>query len=270
MSASLREVQSRFARTIMEPRPLAELVREDDVADLVTASARQTRLERLDVYHSGYRARLVECLADDYPAMAYAMSGMHAMREGAFEALCHEYIATHPSRSPSLNRFGRHMAPFVLGRGGAHAGFLRDLAVLEWAIVEAIHAAPVEAIDLEALQNVPIEQWAGARFAPSGAASLIDFDYPVNRFFQAFKEDQAPAIPSAEGTTTAVYRRGWFVWRMDVAPPMRALLESLFAGVPLGEALDRVASHVESPEDVMLTFREWVAGGFFGRIDLEP
>jgi hypothetical protein len=266
VSAALRETQERFARMIMDPRPLADVAREDDVADLVTSSARQTCRERLDVYHSGYRARLVECLADDYPVMN------HAMGDLAFEALCQEYIAAHPSRSPSLNRFGRHMAPFVLGRGcgGAHASFLRDLAVLEWAVVEQIHAAPVDAIDLDALQRVPLEQWASARFSSSGAVSLLDLDYPVNRFFQAVKEERSPAIPDAEATTTAVYRRGWHVWRMDLTPVMRRLLDSLSAGRPLGAALDEIAPHVASADDVMLTFREWVAGGFFGRIDVAP
>jgi hypothetical protein len=264
MSTSLRETQAWLAQAIMSPRPLTEITGEDDAAELVTASAHQTRIERLDVYHSGYRARLVECLADDYPAMKYAMG------DAAFEALCHEYVAAHPSRSPSLNRFGRHMAPFVLGRGGERAGFLRDLAVLEWTLVEKVHDAPAHAIDLEALERLPLDRWASARFTPSGAVVALDFDYPINAFFQAFKEGRAPAIPEAAPTTTVVYRRGWGLWRMDLTPAMRALLESLFAGVPLGEALDRVASQVESAHDVMLTFREWVAGGFFSRVDIAP
>jgi hypothetical protein len=262
MSAPLRETQEWLARTIMSRRPLDEVASEEEVASFVTASVRQTRLERLAVYHDGYRARLVECLADDYPAMKYAMG------DDAFEALCHEYVAAHPSRSPSLNRFGRHMAAFAFGRGGEHAAFLRDLAVLEWAIVERIHAAPMEAIDLEALRALPIEQWAGARFTPSGAIDVLELDYPANRFFQAFKEGHAPAIPAPEATTTVVYRRGWAVWRMDLAPAVHALLVALFDGVPLGDALDRVAPQIGSADDVLATFRELVAGGFFARVDV--
>jgi hypothetical protein len=244
----------------MHPQPLGATVGEEEASAFVSAGPRQTRLERLDVYHAGYRSRLVECLADDFPAVEYALG------EEAFRTLCHAYIAEHPSQSPSLNRFGRHMAPFVLARGGALGAFLHDLAALEWAIVERIHAPPAEAIDLDVLQQVPLDLWAGARFAPSGAIEVLELRYAANRFFQAFREQQGPRIPDAAPTVTVVYRRGWSVWRMDLAPAMRKLLDALFAGVPLGEALEAAAQDGASADDVMTTFREWVAGGFFARI----
>jgi hypothetical protein len=72
-----------------------------------------------------------------------------------------------------------------------------------------------------------------------------------------------------------VYRRGFVVWRMDLTPAMAGLLDALFGGATLGEALGAIAVHAEDADalaeaerNVMLWFREWVAGGFFARVEL--
>ena len=75
-----------------------------------------TAAERLAIYRDGYRARLVECLADDYPAVR------HLLGAEAFEAIAHAYVDKHPSRSPNLNAFGRLMPAFL----AAHATHARD------------------------------------------------------------------------------------------------------------------------------------------------
>ena len=87
--------------------------------------------------------------------------------EAAFEAVAHDYIDEHPSRSPSLNGFGRSMAPFLAERadavGAAGVGaFAADLARVEWAIVEAIHAAPSPPLTLDRFEHMTPDQWATA------------------------------------------------------------------------------------------------------------
>jgi len=263
MTASMRQSQEWFARTVMHEGRLEDFVSELDAASYVDKGPRESRLERVGVYHEGYRARLVECLADDYPAVEYALG-----RE-AFAEMCSSYISAHPSRSPNLNAFGRHMPAFVLERGGVNAKFLRDLAVLEWTIVETIHAAPTPVLDVESLANVPDDRWPDVRLTPSGAVRLLAFRYPANRFFQAFREDRSPRIPEPEPAATAVYRSGYAIWRMDLEPAMRALLDALLAGSSLGQALELVASDIESEGAVMAAFRDWVSAGFFSAIRID-
>ena len=62
-----------------------------DVERFITPGPRMTAAERFEVYRSGYHARLVECLLDDYPVLA-AMLG-----EEQFGALCRAYVDRHPS-----------------------------------------------------------------------------------------------------------------------------------------------------------------------------
>ncbi len=60
MSARLPEVQRWMVDAIVSP------VSPHDLDGILTASERMTADQRLEVYRTGYEARLVECLRDDY------------------------------------------------------------------------------------------------------------------------------------------------------------------------------------------------------------
>jgi hypothetical protein len=287
LAASLRQLQQWFAASVMHPRALEDgvtahrlLERADDLERIVTASDRLSALQRLGVYHHGYHARLVEVLGDDYPAMKYAIG------DDAFESLGRRYVEAHPSRSPSLNFFGRHMASFLRDENGAHGveaidahrGFLADLAALEWAMVEVLHAAPAPTLSLETLSAIPPQKWASAKLPAADTVRLLHFAHPANPFFQAWKTDKSPTIPEAKPSATIVYRQDLILWRLELTPPMTRLLESLFAGDTLGDALARIETPdslerdaqamAEVQRNVMVWFRTWVAGGVFARIDV--
>jgi hypothetical protein len=234
---------------------------ETTIDRVLTRGLRMTAAERLGVYRSGYRARLVECLADDYPAVK------HLLGDDAFEALVLRYVDAHPSRSPSLNGFGRSMPAFARSSGIEGASFVSDLARLEWALVEAIHAAPAAAISPERLEAIAPEEWAGARLRAAPSVQLLRFDHAVDAYYQAFRDDR-PAIVSAAPSATLVHRHGWVVWRRDLTPPMARLLDAILGGSPLGDALAIAASEGEgsAPADVTAWFKDWVAGGVFSDV----
>jgi hypothetical protein len=279
--ASLRAVQEWFAQVIMHPDTPAAgvasarkgaalgVTRAKDLGRVVTAGPRLSAMQRMAVYHHAYRARLVDVLADDYPSVA------HAIGEREFESLCRAYIERHPSKDPNLNHFGRHMPAFCRTRRTAPwRRFAADLAALEWAMVDSIHAPDASVLSLEALATVAPEQWASALLPKSDSLQVLRFDYPVNAYLQAVREEKAPPIPAPEESATAVYRHGKRIWRMDLTPAMAGLLEDLFAGKTLGEALASIEAHADGPEtlaeaerNVMVWFRAWVAGGFFARVE---
>jgi len=277
ITTSLRALQEWFAAAVMHPVSVAssvaerphigdEALRVEDVERVVLPSDQLSGLERLEIYHRAYRARLVECLADDYPVL------QRALGEDRFEALCHAYIAEHPSASPNLNFFGRHLSDFCRTWQDSLSTFASNLAALEWAIVEVLHAAAARSLSLEALLDVPTEQWAAARFVASPTVRLFQFAYPVNTYFQACINGSNPSVPPRGESATAVFRDGPTIWRMDLNRPMQALLASLFAGVSLGDALDRLVAAGEMTEDqapeLIGWFRDWVGHGFFASVDL--
>jgi hypothetical protein len=271
----LRPLQEWFARAVMHPVSVragvaeqheidGEPVGASDIERLVLPSSRLSGVERMEIYHDAYRARLVECLADDYPALR------HATGEARFESLCHAYMAEFPSRSPNLNFFGRHMSDFCRKATHDFPPWCADLAVLEWALVEVIHAAPVESPSEETLAKIAPADWPRARFASSDAVRVLDFEWAVNGYFQAYNTGAPIAAPANGWSSTAVFRDGATVWRMDMSRPMHTLLASLLGGAQLGEALDALASSGALGEDegplVMQWFRDWVRYGFFASI----
>jgi hypothetical protein len=258
----LRDTQTWMLDAIAGDGDAAELA-----PAMLTPGPQLDARERLEIYRSAYRSRLVECIADDYPVLALALG------EERFHALCHAYIERFPSTSPNLNAYSRHMAALCKD---VESVFASDLARLEWALVEVLHAECPATLDLESLQAIPAEAWGNARLVASDALRVLRFEYPVNAYFSACKnEESAPPVPAAEPAATAVYRTGATLWRMDLTPAMTRVLEALVAGAPIGEALACMEHDETDPEalaeaarSVMVWFREWVSSAFFARIDL--
>jgi Putative DNA-binding domain len=242
----LSETQRWFAGAVMTDTALEEADRR------LTPGPKLGARERLDVYRHGYVARLVECLADDYPVLKQALG------EEAFEALCRRYVERFPSTAPNLNAYGRRMAETC-------EGFAADLARLEWALVEVIHEPALAAVTMDALAAIPAEEWGGVRLTPAKALRLLAFDHPVNDYYQAVREERDVAIPSPAPSATAVYRQGKTVWRLGLTPPMKRVLMALLGGEPLEKALDRAGD--EPAEHVTAWFREWMASGLFVGVD---
>lgn len=245
--------------------------RPEDVARVLTDGPRSSAAERLEIHRFGYVARLVECLADDYPVLARTLG------EDGFQALAARYIEQYPSRSPSLNAFGRHMARFCTGAKdllGEPRQFYAELAELEWALVEAIHAPPGNALDPDKLQSIPEDAWGRARLVPSPTVRVLHFSFPVNAFFQESRLTGARVpVPDAAPTATAVYRHEQVLWRMDLTPAMARVLVALLGGEVIADALGLLAVNESSQEaiaeaerNVQVWFRQWASSGFFSDV----
>lgn len=224
--------------------------------------------ERIDVYRNGYFARLCECLADDYPAVADALG------PSDFRAVCLSFIDAHPPTSSSLNFYGAPFAAFCASWPAPFAEIASELARLEWAVVEAIHADVDAVLDPATLAAVAEQDWPRARLVPSPALRVLHTTYPVHRHYRAFLEGLSPSLPDVEPTVVAVCRRGDDVWRLAVAPPFASLLGDLSRGVPLASALEALESAdisdpSSSPADLQRVLSEWVACGFFAAVALD-
>jgi hypothetical protein len=226
---------------------------------LLTPSSARSAADRFDVYHHAYRARLRECLADDYPALAAATD---------FDALCNDYIVAHPSRSFSLNGYGQHMAAFLRERGPAPRAFFAELAALEWALVGAVHAAGGATLGLSAVQAVSPADWEHAVLVPSASLRVLRFEYPVNAFYKHVRDtDVAADVPSAAANDVAICRREMQIWRVDLSASAAHALRALAGGTALLPALTAAGAR---PEDVSVWFRTWMECGFFASVAVQP
>jgi hypothetical protein len=253
---SLGSLQAWFQRSILqEGSPRARVA-----GRFVKPSSSLSALERVQIYRDAYRERLVECLIDDYPALEYALGSE------VFAQLCREYIAAHPSRSPSLNFFGKRMAAFCRSREGWELRrFAGDLAALEWALVEVLHAKFEPSVTQEALSRLTSAAWVQARFVPSQAVRVVRSHYPVNSYLQAFRKDERPEIPAPRRAVTVVWRQDLTVWRRELDRLEANVLTRLLSGVPIARALRAIEGSAANrdPNPVAGWFRRWVSDGFF-------
>lgn len=240
-----------FAAAVMD-QTLGSLA----VERVLTAGPQLSAKGRLHLYQYSYRARLIECLSDDYPAVKYAAG------EARFEELAGKYIDAFPSRTPSLNFYGKHFSEFMSSLGEP---FFADLSRLEWAMVEVLHAAPSPVLSMAHLQEMPPEAWGNIRFRPAPSLRFHKFDHPVNKFLRAQRYGENPPLPSPAWSATAIYRKEYTIWRMDFTEPMAEVMSRLLAHETLGDALSTLPEALAG--DVMVWFREWVSGGFFESVD---
>jgi hypothetical protein len=275
---SLAAQQEWFARAVMTPESEASPVGAAQAEAILTPGPKLGPLDRLEIYRRAYHARLIECLLDDYPAVAAALG------EAGFDELCRRYVANHPSTDPNLNAFGRHMESLCRAEAGRDSAstsevrgprsFIAELAALEWAIVEVIHAASADPLTMTGLGEIPASRWADARLVATPAFRLLRSQYPVNRYFQAFREGKDPAAPEPEASAVVVYRSGPTIWRMDLSEAAFDLLHALTAGQTLAASLEgasRALSGVdesEAAERVGRWFRDWVSSGLFSGVEL--
>jgi hypothetical protein len=275
---SLAAQQEWFARAVMTPESEASPVGAAQAEAILTPGPTLGPLDRLEIYRRAYHARLIECLLDDYPAVADALG------ETGFDELCRRYIAIHPSTGPNLNAFGRHLESLCRAEAEresttspselpGHGSFIADLAALEWAIVEVIHAASADPLTMTGLGEIPASRWADARLVATPAFRLLRAEYPVNRYFQAFREGKDPAAPEPEASAVVVYRSGPTIWRMDLSEAAFELLHALTSGQTLAASLqgaNKALSGVdesEAAERVGRWFRDWVSSGLFSGVE---
>jgi hypothetical protein len=268
----LRELQRWFASVTTHPEGVLEghlnRRRSQKLERLVTPGPQLSAIARVQIYNDGFFARLVECLTDDYPALSYALG------EATFSSLARAYIEKYPSRSRSLNAYGQQMAAFCRARTEPWSGFAADLARLEWALVEVVHEPASESLRPEALTTISPASWQSTRLLPSRGLRLLRFAYPVNDFFQAFRDQRAPKMPRRASTATAVYRQGLALWRMGLEPRAALLLNDLVSGVPLTVAVATLEARslaAGTSEDLARLLPQWlgswVQSGFFRGIE---
>lgn len=216
---------------------------------------------RVAIYRHAYLARLIDCLRDDFPAVERALGA------DDFAISCRDYVMQHPSSRPTLNDYGRDMPAFLRqARVSARAipGWVAELATLEWATVDAIHADATRVLKAAELGNVPVERWGELRLELSPSAAWFEFRHPVNEYLTAAKAgDGGLQAPAERASSVLVVRRGPDVWRLELEHWAPSLLANLASGVTLGDALGGCAHAQLEPTAVMRCFRDWIDVGLF-------
>jgi hypothetical protein len=211
----------------------------------------------LAVYRHAYRARLRDALGDDFAAVARLVG------DAAFDRLVAAFIRAHPPQDATFNAYGRFFAPWLARARVARRAALAEVARLEWALVEALHAPLADAFDSAALASVPSSAWGRIRLKPAPSLRVLICRYDVDAVIEAVNRQQ-PLPPLRRRTGgIAVIRRPDGLRRIQL-DAIERVLTALIAGAPLVEALAHVsADHLPALRDA---FTRWVAHGFFAAL----
>jgi hypothetical protein len=178
---SLLEIQRAMAAAVMMPLTADEDMQTvaSDGRDMHAAAEaiiapnnRLSAFERLQLYNRQYWYRLLDALADDFPALR-ALLGPRR-----FEKCSIAYLNDHPSRSFSLRNLGSSLVEWMAEhpeRSGRRHRLALDVARIEWAFVEAFDNAeqkPLTTAQIRALCG-------GSRFALQPHVRLLALDHPA-------------------------------------------------------------------------------------------
>ncbi|MBS0199518.1 MAG: putative DNA-binding domain-containing protein [Proteobacteria bacterium] len=215
------------------------------------------RDERLRIYGDAYQLRLIDVLANDFPVLR-ALTG-----EAMFETLATGYLHAHPSRHPSVRRFGRDLADWL--RRQEHPSIWSALARFEWMQGEVFDAIDAIAITMEDVATLPADAWPGLRLELHPTIRRLRAPDCIPAMIEAHHAGNPP--PPANGSDPS----DWLLWRDDFIVRWRridadeaALLDMAANGATFVELCARLATFLPESETALRAIgllKRWITDG---------
>jgi Putative DNA-binding domain len=260
------------------------------IESVILPSRSQSSLERLAVYGNAYYVRLLHCLRDLFPACRYAVG------DEAFGEFACGYLQSYPPHGYTLGTLADHFVTFLDQTRQEHfAGepvaepsaeefsathvedctrFLVELARLEFTIDQVFDGPGIEDHPpqiYDQLRAVPREDWPAIRLTPAPCLRLLEFDFPVNDYFTAFRRDESPEPPEPRKSYLAVTRRDFVVRRYRLNSMQHALLAAIVSGATIADAIATVAAKSDDADQLLPRlsqwFSNWAREEFFVRLE---
>ncbi len=151
--------------------------------------ARNVPADRLDIYRNTFMHTLTKALRLSFPATE-RLVGVEF-----FEGAAQVFIAAHPPRAAWLDQYGGDFPGFLRCFPPASSiAYLGDVAELEWAVNNALHAADVAPLDVAGLGAVETEDQLRICFVPHPSVRLLRLDYPADVIWRAVLDSDDDAL----------------------------------------------------------------------------
>jgi hypothetical protein len=227
---------------------------------------------RFRVYRNNLRHGLAGTLAEAYPVVRRLVGGAF------FEAAAGVFIERHPPRDRTLAAFGAEFAEFLGGFQPAQSvPYLADVARLERARIDALHAADADPLDPEALVALG-EAIVSSRFEAHPACRLVQSPHPILSIWAENSESDRPttnpaAHIEAKAEAVLITRPHLDLRMLGLSVADAAFAKALLRGES-AEAAHEVAhqtgSSAEQVFDPMSAFRALLDAGAFRGLRAAP
>ena len=186
----------------------------------------------LEIYRTSLRETHQRVLADAFPVMARLVG------DDFFAQAARRYFLARPCAEGDLHRFGSGFADFLAGEPStANLPWLGDVARLEWARSEALHADDAPSFNALTLAAALGRGEAAVRLAP--CVSLVRSAWPVLAIWEANQPDRDGMPARSEGDDQVlVWRDGAHEIRMRCLDADEGdFVAALASGTAFAEAL---------------------------------
>ena len=221
--------QAAFAQALLDPAK--------DLPSFVGKTARNPAQKRFNVYRNNVMVSLTEAIIDSYPVVS-ALVG-----EEFASAMARVYVGNNLPTSPVLLDYGEGYAAFIeTFEPAANLPVLADMARLEWAWLRAYHAIDETPLNIKALGEYSEEELPSLSFQFCQSVQLLRFDHPIFSIWSAHQGEAASELLGnivQQAECGLVNRPEWEVDVRVFEPATHAFFNSLYAGFPLGIAIDK-------------------------------
>ena len=186
------------------------------------------------IHRRNVRSARHDALAATYPVVRRLVG------DAFFRALALRYGAAHPSRSGDLHLYGGALARFIADDPFAAAlPYLADVARLECACHESLHAADAPPLDALALARVPPERQHAIRLALHPSVRLLACGHPVVALWEANQPERDGTPDRTQGADrVCVWRDASGVRVRRMEPPAWECVSALARGASLEAAIE--------------------------------
>jgi hypothetical protein len=180
--------------------------------------------QRLAVYRNNVHYSLSQALAAQFPVI------QRLVGPDFFSHLAQAFVAAHFPTEPALTFYGTDFPEFLEQRSDCQSIlYLADVARLELACQQAMHAADVQPLSTTDLMTLPPAQVADSKLLLHPSAVLLQSAWPVQ---QIYEENQKPEpgelrLEQAQLHALLIYRRGFNVQIVTLQASAFTLLRKL-------------------------------------------
>lgn len=217
---------------------------------------------RLAVYRNNVRASLVGAVTARFPVI------MRLVGQEFFDAMALIFIAHHPPTSPVIAEYGAAFAHFLEGfEPAAEFPYLADVARLEWARQQALHAADAEAATIERLAAIAPDRLDSVCLELHPAAAIVTSPWPILSVWTANTQGEVTLPAGLSGETALVTRPGLDVLMNPLTPSGTLFLGEMAHGRTLREAaaVASVDGNFDLATTLATAFRSGAISGLIDR-----
>ncbi len=211
---------------------------------------------RFRVYRNNVHGALIGALVDAYPVLQRLVGA------DFFAAMAREFILAEPAREATLALYGHGFAAFIEGfEPAGPVAYLADIARLERARLEALHAADAMGVAAAALP-VDGERLLATRFEAHPATRLVESAHPIVSIWLANPGDEPASSILARRESALVTRARFEVGTQLLDEAGTGFTRSLLQGETVANAYASAAS-IAADFDVATIFSRLLEAGAF-------